>query len=346
MAYFFVTAIITNILFGLALSGFLQYCGSRIKLKPLEILVLSLGLAPGLTALILNYLLFFFPNNSSQFYVMSTISFYLLLTLIFNKYMIGFIKNIKNELTNMNKQFLLASLLAVLFMVYMWSKIAITKPIVAHDMLNYAVQGKMFWKFPNAKYKDHLYYPEFKFEYRGRHGYSFPLILTWEFFLGDVLNTTQDFYFSGIPAYYWFLIFAVTFIFLRRYNATLSVLIPVSLAFTPMFVGLLFFMGIDTFRIFFQICALVFTLLLIHENKFEHLVLVGIFGGIAANAHSIGVLLVSIYIASYLLFGRGSIFARLKNCVLLTTLVLVFGGAHYILDLLFGTGWILTKIPS
>ena len=346
MAYFFITAVITNILFGLALSGFFQYLGTKIKLRPVEIVVLSLGLAPGLTALILNYLLLFFPNNSSQFYVMSTTSFYLLLMLIFNRYMIEFIKNAVEELKNINRHFLAVSVLVVLLMTFMWSKIAISKPITAHDMLNYAVQGKMFWKFPNAEYTDHLYYPEYKFEYRGRHGFSFPLLLTWEFFLGDALNTTQDLYFSGIPAYYWFLILAITFIFLRRYSKTLSVLVPISLVLTPMFVGLLFFMGIDTFRIFFQICALIFTLLLIHENKLEHLLLVGIFGGIAANAHSIGVVLISIYIASYLLFGRGSLFVKIKNCVLLTTLVLVFGGAHYVLDLLFGTGWILTKIPS
>jgi hypothetical protein len=402
------TIILTNGLFSIAWASFLlRLDDNDTPLK--DILVYSAGLAPGVTAILLGYLLQIVPGKSPEFYVSVVLIFHILL-IIYNrayfKFMLIRFSPLPKTIKIYIKEIIMLLVISARYVSY-WTLIAlnflyfkletnsvrITKqkklfesshlkfsnifsdkrykvainvivllsaviliihwmfntwrlPIYGHDMVQYAIQGKIFAQDKKIEYKPNLFDEKSYFSYRARHGFSFPLLLTWEHFVGGILGVKQDYYFRSIPGYYWILVVSLVYIWLAKKNKLLSFMWTAIMVLAPGFLRLSISHNIDTFRIFFLSISFIFSLYLVKNGGWKDLILFGIYGGIAMNAHSIGVFLISIFYTVVLIIMRESFKNKILKALILGILLLSFGGLHYLQDIFFGTGWIFTRIPG
>ena len=101
---------------------------------------------------------------------------------------------------------------------------------------------------------------------------------------------------------------------------------------------------IDSYRMFFFSLTFLFTLEQIHKPNPKLLPLFAFVAGISAFTHSLGVIISVIFGICLLLFLQKEWLYKVKYLSGFIALVLLFGGIHYILDIVFGTGWIFNEI--
>ncbi|MBN1462432.1 MAG: glycosyltransferase family 39 protein [Paludibacteraceae bacterium] len=227
-----------------------------------------------------------------------------------------------------------------------WFFISLKTPIYTHDMLLYGTQGKIFAKNKEINYEPNLYDEQSRFLYRARHGYSFPLFLTWELLFSEHVGIENDVYFRSIPGYYWMLICAVFYLILEKKGYVISLVGLFILIITPGFFRSSITHNIDTFRMFFLFVSYIYVQKIIKSNSWADIFIFGMLSGITANAHSIGVFLVLIYLLTLFIFMSGNLRQKAVKLSIVFLIILLFGGYHYILDTFIGTGWIFTRLPS
>jgi len=79
----------------------------------------------------------------------------------------------------------------------------------------------------------------------------------------------------------------------------------------------------------------------IEKKDFLSFLLLGIFSGFAAFAHTIGAVLVVFNCLALFIFLKGNLKYKLKKTTSVTLLVIAFGWLHYLLDIIWGYGWII-----
>jgi hypothetical protein len=369
LVVFLFLGIITYFYFSISINALiLKVDSNKLIEKPLA-LIFSLALAPFITSLLLHYLLWFFPYQSSILYVsivIAVFTFILLISKDFVKTVLNYIwsklkltgNNTKGEVLLINNKYfkiyqkermILYSNLALLFIILMvcffWIKEILFTPITGHDMLEYAIQAKHFAREKLIAYVPYRYHVENNFFYVGLHGYSFPLIGTWEYLFSEIFGVYQnDYLMKSITGYYGFLIFSTIYVLIKKYG-TLVALASVLLLFSNYGIfTTLFNYHIDAYRIFMIMASFIGLALAI---KFPSTITLFIFGvNTAAQAyiHSLGVFIALFLCFAFFIYFPGSIVQKLKQCFLLLIIVLLFGGMHYILDVFWGTGWIFQEI--
>lgn len=351
---------LTNILFSYIIAKLLIKVFGK-KIKPKEAYLYSFGLAPALTVTILWYLLMLTPHMPYFFYFLFITTVYLaIFFLMWKTDQKNFIQTPKKFYKQIQDKFLKRDflntvismnhydLLMIFFCtsyIFAWLFISLNHPIYSHDMTNYAIQGKIFYTNREIKYEKVLYYQDQSFSYRARHGYDFPLILTWENITDNLFNDSQDYYFRSIPGYYWLLAVILFYYWLAKIDKKLAFFGTLLLLSVPGFARLAYVYSIDGFRIYFMLLAFIFTLKAVREFNWENLIFLGIISGIAANSHSLNVAVIGIYMVILFLSQKISK-NTLSKMVLCLILLLLFGGLHYVLDTFWGTGWIFTRLQS
>lgn len=366
---FLILGSITYLYFSLSINALiLKFDKDKIIEKPLA-LIFSLALAPFITSLLLHYLLCFFPNQSAIFYVSVVIAFFTLLLLIskgFIKIVLKYIlskfkmtdKNTRKEsLLVDNKYFtiyqkdriILFSNFVLLFVTlvacFFWIKQILFTPITGHDMLEYAIQAKHFAREKLITYVPYRYHIENNFFYVGLHGFSFPLIGTWEYLFSEIFGVSEnDYLMKSITGYYSFLIFAIIYVLIKKYN-TFIALAAILLLFSNygLFITI-FSYHIDSYRIFMILAAFTGLALAIKFPSNITLFIFGINAAAQAYIHSLGVFIALFLSFAFLIYFPGSIAQKVKQCFLLFIIIMLFGGMHYIIDVFWGTGWIFQEI--
>jgi hypothetical protein len=193
-------------------------------------------------------------------------------------------------------------------------------------------------------------YPEHRFDkatgfyYVGLHGFLFPLVLTWEKLVGSLVNYQSDYFFKAISGVYSFLVISLFYLFNRKFFPTSRAVIhTLLLLFTYGFFIVSLRFHIDTARLFFFIVSTLFFMACIRTDKASVWILAGACFGIQAYGHSLGVFLSIIALATLTIFSKVDL-VRFKLLSIAGTCMIAFGGIHYIIDIFWGTGWILKDI--
>jgi hypothetical protein len=212
------------------------------------------------------------------------------------------------------------------------------QPLIGHDILKYGIMGKYLYEKKSLE--------TFWDRNHAISGYSsgildvisFSLILTWEILVNGFFQVKSDLYFKSISAYYGLLILIVQYHLIAKINKLLSIV-----AVFALLSGLAFFQKflaphIDTYRIYFYLISLIYLGYTIKENDLFSLFMLGVFSGFSSNAHRIGAVMVFINCIAVILFLKGSWKDRILKTGMLITLIFIFGGSHYIFDLIWGRG--------
>lgn len=366
---FLILGIITYLYFTISINALiLKFDTNKIIEKPLA-LIFSLALAPFITSLLLHYLLFFFPYQNAILYVLAVISVFTFLLMIskdFIKTALKYVlskfkftkKNTTGELLLIDNKYVkiyqkgwiilfpnLVLVLLILVACFFWFKQILFTPITGHDMLEYAIQGKHFAREKLIAYGPNRYHVENDFFYVGLHGFSFPLIGTWEYLFSEIFGVYKnDYLMKSISGYYSFLIFAIIYVFIKKYNIFIA-LAAILLLFLNYGVSItLFSYHIDSYRIFMILAAFAGLALAIKFPSNITLFIFGVNTAAQAYIHSLGVFIALFFCFAFLIYFPGTNVQKVKKCFLLLIIILLFGGMHYILDIFWGTGWIFQEI--
>jgi hypothetical protein len=360
---------ITFICFPISINALiLKIDKNKIIADPLPLLF-SFALAPYITSLLLHYLLWLFPYQSSILYVsvvIAVFTFFLLISKDFVKTVLNYIwsklkltgKNTKGEVLLINNKYLkiyqkeqmiLYSNVALLFIIlvvcFFWVKQILFTSFEGHDMLEYAIQARHFAREKLIEYIPNRYHIENNFFYVGLHGFSFPLIGTWEYLFSEIFGIyDNDYLLRSVSGYYCILIFVIIYTFIKKYSQFVAISVLI-LMFSNygLFITLTNY-HIDSYRIFMIIAAFTGLALSIKSPSAISLILFGVFAAAQAYIHSLGVFIALFLCLSSFIFYPGKLSKKVTPSFLLLFIIMLFGGIHYIVDVFWGTGWIFQEI--
>lgn len=363
--------VLSNGLFSLAVSLMLFRFDKEKVIAPFQKFIFSLALGPFFTSLLLYYLLWLVPGLAPMTYILVITSFFVILGAIHIRYfpeLFAVLKqrfNFINPTKEANKNRLLfdlkfvklynsdytlnyfniITLCVVVYLAWQWLWRLIGVPIIGHDMLEYAVQAKYFARHRLIEYVENRFHPETEFFYVGLHGFSFPLLGTWETLFSELFGKTEnDYYIKSVTGYYAFLIFFTQFFWLKRVNIWLAAVASIILFFTYGFFITITEYHIDSYRIFMIMASLIALAYAIKFQNYFTISMLGIFAGAQAFIHSFGVFVSVFIVLAYFLFIKNSIKKKFINSFIITAIIMLMGGIHYVMDVLFGTGWIFQNI--
>lgn len=363
--------LLTNGVFSLAVSLCLFRFDKEKVIAPFQKLVFALALGPFFTSLLLYYLLWLVPGLSPITYILVITSFFVILgtiniksfpelfsvikqRFIFikktnedykNRYLLDlkFIKIYSSDYTL--NYFNILALSVVIYLVWKWLWRLIGIPIIGHDMLEYAIQARYFAQHRLIEYVANRYHPENDFFYVGLHGFSFPLLGSWEFLFSELFGKAEnDYYLKSITGYFGFLIFFTQFFWLKRVNIWLAVAASIILFFTYGFFITITEYHIDSYRIFMIMASFIALAYAINYHNNFTLILLGVFAGAQAFIHSFGVFVSVFIVMAFFLFYKNTWQKKIMNTLIISVIIMLMGGIHYVMDVLFGTGWIFQEI--
>jgi len=336
-------------------------CASFIRLDKdkihsnLEILLYSLGLGPVFTTLILYYFLLFCPHYSNFFYLSAVFTVYLALLVFGRKSFVGIwealiekLKIIKYsfKIQNMHKkiELLICTSILVIFLasfLFLFLTNTLQTPLFDTDALRYGTMGKIIFTEKSLEYKWVKPYEKTGFYVRTRHAPSFSLFLTWEKLVNSIFNAEKDYYYKSISGYYALLILGVLLFWLYKKSKYLALLGLFALLSGFSFFQTLIIQHLDSYRIFLLSISWIYLAYALEKKDSLSFLLLGIFSGFAAFAHTIGAVLVVINCFTLLIFIKGGIKYRLAKTGFVFLITTAFGWFHYILDIIWGYGWII-----
>lgn len=312
------------------------------------------------------YSLLLFPSQPAYFYFLLTSSVFMIPGFIYRKsagpgmrkilklqfkdlYQADSAHADRAEIKVFNKLiFLRTDKLFVLLSLFFFvgTGISTTKSFVSgHDMLEYSIQGKYFAEHKNIVYEKFHFHPENDFYYVGLHGYSFPLLRTWEYLIGEIFtNTDCDYFFKNLSVFYYLLLYLFGFTLLSRKPFYSKILWFMLLCLPLGFSGFMIGPHIDSYRIC-MISLSFFTLYSAIEsnNHFVHMLLF-MFTGAQAFIHSLGVFIAALIVLGFFLYIEQQMKKKLLLTAIFGLVILLMGNIHYVLDTFMGTGWIFQTI--
>ena len=263
MILFFLIFFTTNIIFSSIICSFLMRLSLNDGIETNQLFLHSLGTGPIFTTLIIYYLFLFVPNQSSLFYILLVILFYLILAVLGKTYFKPLLHSLyggqkilfagKGDFFNKIWPigFCLFILLPMTVYIFVYIFKILPQPLIGHDIAHYAVVGDIFYIVKSLAPAWGTSVAEYGYAHGSSNAPFFSLLLTWERMLNSLFNVNSDFYFKSISAYYGLLIAGVQLHLVLKKNKWLAILSVFAL-----FTGLSYYLNfftreIDTFRIFF-----------------------------------------------------------------------------------------------
>jgi hypothetical protein len=234
--------------------------------------------------------------------------------------------------------------LGTLFLAVVTALFLVNKPLVDHDVLEYGVQGRIFLHDRAIVYQRFHFDAASGFHYVGLHGFSFPLLFTWEGVWAALAGVRTDLWARSITMWYAWLLIAFCWSLLRRVDRWGAVFGCIALT-AP--IGFLFLMTIyhlDSYRIFFFTASLAAYVALLQRPSQDRLLLFFALAGAQAFIHSVGAILAGVMLAVLVFALPQAWGTRLQWLFRGVGVMLLMGAIHYVADVFKGTGWIFQDI--
>jgi hypothetical protein len=282
---------------------------------------------------------------------------YLALLLLGKKYfsillrdIIKKIKDTKKTFKNLNTYYqieliifssLLIFLLALFLFLYLTN--TLQTPLAGTDALKYGTLGKISLEEKSLEYRWIRPYPKTGFYFIANSAPSFSLLLTWEKIMDGFFNADKDLYYKSVSTYYGLLILSIMFYWLSKKSKYLALLGTFALLSGFSFFQTLILQHLDSYRIFFLIISWIFLGYAIEKNDSLSFLLLGIFSGFAAFSHTIGAVIVTFNCLALFIFMKGNLKNKLSRTSFVIILIIIFGWFYYILDIIWGYGFVIFK---
>jgi len=354
--FFYIKFLLTNLAFSLILGITLLRFNKKRVYSNLEIAMVSLGLGPIFTALILYYAFIIFPRQRYFFYIAAVTAIYMVLAVfpVWRFFASGgqgtllkkgspdlpktFVKGNGSRTGKLAGTIVLIAFVGAFLYIYLGR--TLKTPLEQHDALVYGNLGKLYAQKREIPYTKFTFPQPNGFVFHGSHKPSFSLLLTWEIMLNPREYKQKngfDLYFRSITGYYGLMILVLLFMILppgKRILAPLGVIVLFS---GLQFLSMILNYHLDSYRIFFLLLSWIWLAYAIKNKDNLALFLLGAFSGFAAFTHLIGLAAALLNLAAYFLFAEIPLKPRLVKTAILTLLILVFGGFQYIMEILLGS---------
>lgn len=340
---------LTNVFFAAVIALLLNRFNRSGKYSLAELLIYSVGIASAVVTLLLYYLFLFIPRLSTQAYFLIVLFCFLIPAFFLRKDFVLFgetFKGIKFRINASNESkwiiFLFVSGCLVFFIGAQW--IIFNRPLIEHDVLEYGVQAKIFFRERCIRYVKDRFDVETGYYFVGLHGFSFMLLSVWERLCNALTLVDKDLFFRGITTHYTLMIVLVQFYWFAKKDLILALIASALLFASSGFIMTAMIYHLDTYRIFLLMMSMIAMLKAVQFNDRLSIYLFGCLAGLSAFTHSLNALLSLAETGIYFLLVNDSMLNRIKSTTLILILLLLFGGVHYILDVFWGTGWIFKDI--
>ena len=335
---------LTNVLFGAVTAAWLLRWQDRLSLPAVPLAIVGAGLAPFVVTLMLYYGMMLLPGTSALAYVALVTGVMLALSLTAGEgwgRLAAMLRRIVHRASDPAMwPFWLGSLAVVVIAVLLLPN----KPLVDHDVLEYGVQGRVFLRDRAIHFVRHRFDPATGFYYVGLHGFSFPLMFTWEGLVGEVVVAAGDGWSRSITIWYAWLLIALVWSLLRMARPWLAVAGTLTMTLPLGFLFLLVVYHLDSYRIFLFSAVMAMLVAAFRSPSPARWLLLGTLAGAHACVHSLGAILGGILVLVVVLVSSGGMEARLRPVLWMIGPLLLAGGLHYVLDTFLGTGWIFKDI--
>lgn len=363
--FFLFKFVLTNIVFALILCLCLLRLNRAHEHPTVELFLVSLGLAPALVTLILYFAFLCCPPLPNLGYFLIIIVVYILFLWLGRKELPVIYADFKSRLisnrhklkrheydgapapgtwTKHAKEIARWSYTALVLLILIYLAISFRNvlhmPVSGYDALSYAAEGKALFKIKHIEFRSMMLDPETGMYIPSIHAPSFSLFLTWEKMLNSLFGFKSDLLFRGIAFYFGLLILAGQYYCLRIKGKWLALLGTIGLLSCFSFFCAMMYIHIDTYRIYFIAVAWFYLAGALKKQDRLSYLLLGITSGMAAFAHTLGALMAAITILVFSVFLKGSFLYKIRIASLVFLLTLATGGIHYVIDSLWGSGWI------
>jgi len=355
MLSFFIVFTVSVPVFSFLLAGWPLRLGRSAGLDGWDTLLCTLGLAPGLISLFLYYLMVCFPGRGESFYLGGVVLLFLILGFLgrqgwrdrLRQWRDSRCATIGDRTPGVRRRrwprILFRLTVLSILAACLWGIMAhvVRQPIKDHDVVQYAVMGRIYAQDRSIDFSGYRPHRATGFYSQILHAPSFSLLHTWESFMNHgLLGRVGDLFFRSLSFFYAVLILALMYNLLRKRHVGLALLgILISLSGVAFFLALSTY-HIDSYRMFFAFVSWIMLFRSI-EGKHRHaFLLLGIFSGLAAFAHSIGVIVAGLNCLVVFGLGGKTWGEKMAAGSLVSLTVLLFGGVHYVIDTFFGQGWI------
>lgn len=319
------------------------------QLLPFSIqFLIGMGSSLYFITLVLYYLLLLFCNYSIEFYLSIIILLHVFL-LIYVRKDLGYVLRESMNISVLNRlnRWVKILMILVLCLFYMgWNYYISKKFVTEHDTLEYAVQGNVFFKDRCINYSKHRYDKESGFYYVGLHGFSFPLIRTFENMSNKFLNSNDLFFRSVNSIYGLFIILIIMFVTIEKTSLLYGLIVSSALLLNYGFFENIMKYHLDNYRVFFVILSFYMMYVFLKTNSLHLLPLLSFILGAQGNIHSLGFMIsiIQMMVLFFYLIKKFSWRAGVKKFLIVGLLAMLFGGVHYLIDITAGTGWIFKDI--
>lgn len=336
--------LVTNLASGGAVAAYLLGRNERLLLPEWPLALAGFALGPFLTTLVLYYTLALWHGVPVFVALLLPLFFFALLVRMAGAGRGRLLTLLASIPSNLKDRSLWPFLAGTLFLLLVAVVFLVNKPLVDHDVLEYGVQGRIFLRDRAISYQRFQFDAASGFHYVGLHGFSFPLLFTWEGLWGALLGVRTDVWVRSITMWYGWLLIAFCWALLRRFDRWAAV--PAGIALTAP-IGFLFLMTIyhlDSFRIMLFTCAVAAFVAVLQAPSRERVLLFGALAGAQAFVHSVGAILAGVLVAVLLFALPVRWNTRINWLAQGVGMLLLFGAVHYLVDIAFGTGWIFQDI--
>ncbi|MFC1816927.1 hypothetical protein ACFL0M_13565 [Thermodesulfobacteriota bacterium] len=355
MATFLLVFVLTNIIFSLFLYGLLLKFDIGSCQSEFELFFYSLGLGPAFTVLLLYYSFLIIPHQSNLSYIGIVFVCYLFIILIDRKIstssrdekinLNNFISSVPQKVYDWfctrHARYMLIFLFSVTIFIGMDFTNVLKHPIIGHDALVYGTMGKILF---TEKSLDPIWIPDFSakgFIYKiVTKPPSYSLLLAWENIIESIFSIKNDLYFKSVSIYYSILILSIQFYWLSKANTYLAMLGSLALMAGTAFFLTFLTTHLDSFRMFFIFVSWVYLAYSVKKNNLVSIVLLGIFSGLAAFIHTIGLAVAVLNCMVFFIFVNDGFKARFVKSILVTVMIILFGGSHQIFNIIWGRNWL------
>jgi hypothetical protein len=220
----------------------------------------------------------------------------------------------------------------------------IHQPLRDYDILDYAISGGMLFDDKSLRPIWTETFSPRGYLYKILHAPSFSLLFTWEQITNTLWQIKSDLYFKSISVYYALLILLVQYYWVAKQNKALAIVSSIALLSGLSFYKSLLRPHIDTYRIFFIAMSYIWLAYSVKNPRLLAVLLFGIFSGFAAFTHRIGLIVALLNCFVFCVMLECSVRKRLALGGAVLSLILIFGGGHYSIDLFLGQGnWLGVK---
>ncbi|MCB0795070.1 MAG: hypothetical protein KDB88_10065 [Flavobacteriales bacterium] len=345
MSAFLLNVLIADVLAGWVLAALLLRWNRLLQLPERMLILVGVASGPFLVTLTTYYLFLLIPGLPSAGYLTTMLVTLMALGLLAGAEAIGHCWMLVYEAIGRWRTWsgISYGLGALVFLVVA-IPVLYYKPLVDHDILEYAVQGRVFLRDMAVRYDAHRFDATSGFYYVGLHGLSFPLLFTWEQAINESIGADGDLWVRSRSLLYAWWTITLVYLALGRIGAMGRNMALLAFSSTLGTAFLLVIYHIDSMRIFFFLASAGAFVSVLQRPDPSRMLLFGMLCGAHAFIHSLGAILSGLLIMIAFLLMDGALLTRSRLVLPTLAAVLVTGGIHYVLDIFWGTGWIFKDI--